>query len=340
MSFADLDIEAQHKPLGNNSTILSKQIIFNSKKSNAANPQTSIDPATQNTNANVDSNAFLINNNSNIISRVSNLLNEFANNITHLERLNNQLGTKRDNINLRNLIETYLKSSEENLNNCKKLLFDLQIINNNNNNNKTASNSTNSQLLIISKLQKELTHLNQDFNKIKRNYNERKNSVILNEIVNENSKSKSRSLQNNLLIQNQNDLESIKTSNTESTPLLQEQQQQQQQLKQQYDQDVSQYELDYHSLLVQQRNDELSTIHNGVQEINAIFKDLSSLVQEQGLKIDTVENNIINYSDNTQNASNELTKADNYQKKKKKFSCIVLLVLSIILFLFVLAVVS
>lgn len=136
----------------------------------------------------------------------------------------------------------------------------------------------------------------------------------------------------------------IKTS-TEETPLLEgdqkgvpeQQQQQQQQLLQ--DQ-IEQTELQYHILLTEERNREIEQVAEGIREVNSIFKDLGTLVNQQGEQLDTVEENILELHGNTQQASRELHKAHEYQKRKGKWSCIILVVLSVIVLVIVLAVVS
>ena len=51
-------------------------------------------------------------------------------------------------------------------------------------------------------------------------------------------------------------------------------------------------------------------------------------------QIDSIENNMMNYATNNQLASHELVKADNYQKKKGKWTCILLVALVIFLVIF------
>lgn len=138
----------------------------------------------------------------------------------------------------------------------------------------------------------------------------------------------------------------IKTS-TEETPLLggdqkgvPEQQQQQQQQQQLLQDQIEQTELQYHILLTEERNREIEQVAEGIREVNSIFKDLGTLVNQQGEQLDTVEENILELHGNTQQASRELHKAHEYQKRKGKWSCIILVVLSVIVLVIVLAVVS
>lgn len=135
----------------------------------------------------------------------------------------------------------------------------------------------------------------------------------------------------------------LKDPDTEETPLLQEtadqknQPQQQQQLTQ--DQ-IDQTELQYHILLTEERNREIDQVAASVQEVNTVFKDLSTLVNQQGEQLDTIEENVLELHGNTQQASRELHKAHEYQKRKGKWSCILLVALLVIVLVIVLAVVS
>ncbi|ONH68247.1 Syntaxin-7 [Cyberlindnera fabianii] len=74
-----------------------------------------------------------------------------------------------------------------------------------------------------------------------------------------------------------------------------------------------------------------------VEEINSIYKQLGFLVQQQGHQVDTVENNMTNLANNAQNATQELRKADEYQKNKRKWSCVLLIFLVVFTLIIVLA---
>lgn len=90
-----------------------------------------------------------------------------------------------------------------------------------------------------------------------------------------------------------------------------------------------------HAELVQQRETAITNISQGVQDINAIFRDLDHLVTQQGAQIDTIENNIDNYASNNQLATRELMKAEEYQRRKGKWCFIILVVLIIVILLLV-----
>lgn len=125
----------------------------------------------------------------------------------------------------------------------------------------------------------------------------------------------------------------------ESTPLIEQPDQEQVQVQVQ-EQDIEASELQYHLLLTEERNREISQVAEGIREVNSIFKDLGALVNQQGEQLDTIEDNILQLHGNTQQASRELTKAHEYQKKKSKWSCIILTALCIFVLVMVLAVMS
>lgn len=74
-------------------------------------------------------------------------------------------------------------------------------------------------------------------------------------------------------------------------------------------------ELEQQTLLIQEREREIHQIQQDTQEINDIFSNLSSIVNEQQFQIDSIENNIFSYSSNAREASNELRRAERYQKR-------------------------
>lgn len=278
MSFLNIDLEAQKEPAFHNTD-------------DDANSKTSL-----------------------IISKASNLLTDFANGVNNLERLVNQLGTKRDSLQLRQTIESarivelneYRQQLEHLTNDISHLVA---------NNQQTRIEDKFSE----EKLRKEFESVNNNFNILKRQYNERKNSVILNDKI-----SNAQALSD--------DATGSSSIANETTPLIQQQQQQQNQYS------ITQQELDLHSVLAEERANEIKKIHGGVEEINSIYKQLGYLVQQQGSQVDTVENNMTNLANHTQSATQELVKADNYQKQRKKWSCIILIILVIVVLIAVLSI--
>ncbi|CDH12397.1 related to Syntaxin PEP12 [Zygosaccharomyces bailii ISA1307] len=101
---------------------------------------------------------------------------------------------------------------------------------------------------------------------------------------------------------------------------------------------INNEEFAYQQHLIQQRDQEISSIENGITELNEIFKDLGAVVQQQGLMVDNIEANIYTASDNTQMASQELDKALRSQKHSSKWCLYLLIALSCMLFMLLLVV--
>ncbi|CAN6650629.1 syntaxin Pep12p [Trichomonascus vanleenenianus] len=100
---------------------------------------------------------------------------------------------------------------------------------------------------------------------------------------------------------------------------------------------LNQSDIDFQTAMIEERETEIQDIERGIREINSIFQDLGALVAEQGTQIDTVENNITSLASNTEQASRQLRKADEYQRKRRNWSCCVLTVLITVLTVILLA---
>lgn len=247
-----------------------------------------------------------------IVKKASNLLTDFANGVNGLERVINLLGTKRDSTELRDSIE---KDKIRELNEYRQQLEHLtndisHLITNN-------KDSTGADKFSEEKLRTEFESINKNFNYLKRQFNERRDSIILANRINESE---------------------LNSNPDETTPLIAGEQQQQQQQQQQQTYGIQQQELDLHALLAEEREADIKRIHGGVEEINTIYKHLGQLVQQQGNNVDTVENNLSNFESNAQSGAQELVKADNYQRSKGKWTCILLIILVIIVLIAVLAI--
>ena len=134
----------------------------------------------------------------------------------------------------------------------------------------------------------------------------------------------------------------------ERTPLLNETenrqiqtQTQQQQLQQLQQQDtINQEELDFHTIIQQDRDAQVSRIHGAVSEVNAIFHQLGSLIQEQNEQIDSIDENINQFGENIHRANDQLKKADENQRKKNKCGMITLVIICIVVLTIILVVLS
>lgn len=99
-------------------------------------------------------------------------------------------------------------------------------------------------------------------------------------------------------------------------------------------------EILFNETIIEEREHEIIHISEGIQELNGIFMDLARIVGDQGEMIDNIEQNVENGLMNVQGANNELTKAQNHQKRSRKLLCYILLFFIMSLALVILLLVS
>ncbi|ODV97799.1 hypothetical protein PACTADRAFT_47652 [Pachysolen tannophilus NRRL Y-2460] len=249
-------------------------------------------------------------------------LSDFANNLQKFEKLVLQLGSKRDNKNLRTNISTIFESLQKLSDSINDKLNNLIL---------HSENDPPNIRFTKEKLKKEFNNLNSTYQVIKNDYLGKLQNIIINNEFNNNNNNDN----NNLIIQEEE--EAAAHDKRETDPLLNGGTGQRQLYTQQPAQaTINQTDLEFHSYLVQQRSQDLSQLNTGVQELNSIFKDLNSLIQQQGNNIDRIEDNLTTYADNHRSANQELVKADKYQRKKGKWCLLILAVLVLFLIVIVL----
>lgn len=82
--------------------------------------------------------------------------------------------------------------------------------------------------------------------------------------------------------------------------------------------------------LIAQREREIDEIARSITEVADIFKELNTMVIDQGTTLDRIDYNIDNMHVNMQAASKELVTAENYQTRSRKRKLMLLLVLMIL----------
>ncbi|KAF9533194.1 t-SNARE [Crepidotus variabilis] len=105
-------------------------------------------------------------------------------------------------------------------------------------------------------------------------------------------------------------------------------------------QQLSPHELAYQESLIHEREAEIREIETGIHELQEIFRDLGTLVNQQGGMIDNIELNISSVSTDTGAASQELTTAADYQRRAGKRAACLTLILAVVLAIVLLAVLS
>ncbi|KAI8047738.1 t-SNARE [Gilbertella persicaria] len=89
-------------------------------------------------------------------------------------------------------------------------------------------------------------------------------------------------------------------------------------------------EIDYNETLISERENEIQGIEQGITELNEIFRDLGMLVNEQESGIQSIYGNVLNISQNTKQAAEELTTANRHQKRARKNMCCFMLIITIV----------
>ncbi|KAL7748108.1 hypothetical protein RI367_006464 [Sorochytrium milnesiophthora] len=117
------------------------------------------------------------------------------------------------------------------------------------------------------------------------------------------------------------------------------QQQQQQQLQLLQQEQVHDSEIDHHDQVIAQRDGEIQEIEHGIHLVSEIFRDLGTLVHEQGGMLDNIESNVSAVAVHTENADVELVRANKYQQSSRNIKCCLLIVFAIILAVVILVVV-
>lgn len=83
--------------------------------------------------------------------------------------------------------------------------------------------------------------------------------------------------------------------------------------------------LEDNTQLVEQREREINRIVCSIAELNEIFKDLASIVVDQGTILDRIDYNLEQVQTRVHEGLHQLQKAENYQRKNHKMMCILIL---------------
>lgn len=102
---------------------------------------------------------------------------------------------------------------------------------------------------------------------------------------------------------------------------------------------AEQSEVDFQENLIIEREGEIRQIEQSVGELNELFRDVATIVREQGDMLDTIDHNVENVLQDTRGADVELRSASRYQKSARNKACCLLLILAVVLVIIVLAVV-
>ncbi|CAK1363068.1 hypothetical protein CB0940_04808 [Cercospora beticola] len=116
---------------------------------------------------------------------------------------------------------------------------------------------------------------------------------------------------------------------------------QQQQLQQQEQLRLAdQNEVDFQESLIIERESEIRNIESSVSELNELFRDVATMIHDQGGQLDIISENVTQTRDDTRNADQQLRTAARHQKSARGKACCLLIILAIVLAVVLLAVLA
>ncbi|EGR30072.1 syntaxin, putative [Ichthyophthirius multifiliis] len=95
--------------------------------------------------------------------------------------------------------------------------------------------------------------------------------------------------------------------------------------------------LDMYENIAKERDEEINKLIDTINELSSIFQQLGNLIIDQGTVLDRIDFNVQDTKKNTQQATKHLRKVVEYQESPLAKKCIQLLIISIIIFTFILA---
>ncbi|KAJ1816470.1 hypothetical protein LPJ56_002343 [Coemansia sp. RSA 2599] len=96
-------------------------------------------------------------------------------------------------------------------------------------------------------------------------------------------------------------------------------------------------EVEYNEALINEREEEIQEIEQGIVELNEIFRDISTMVTEQQSLLDSIETNVQSVSINVLRGAEELDSANEYHRRssRTKFCLILFLLIFFIVLLLI-----
>ncbi|KAI8641255.1 t-SNARE [Parasitella parasitica] len=230
-------------------------------------------------------------------------------NITSIERLVGFLGTSRDTPDIRNKLHDVTEGTRELI---KDTTFNIKSLTQ-----YTTSDpkKTRQRKLEQQKLSKDFQKVVEEFQKIQRISVSKQREYV------DKKKATTAALQTQ-----------VEEEQERGDPALQEQQQllQADDTQRRIQIEALDNEIEYNETLISEREGEIQGIEQGITELNEIFRDLGMLVNEQESGIQSIYGNVLNISQNTKQATEEITIANRHQKKARKNMCCLLLIITIV----------
>ncbi|XP_053250337.1 syntaxin-16 isoform X2 [Podarcis raffonei] len=94
--------------------------------------------------------------------------------------------------------------------------------------------------------------------------------------------------------------------------------------------------VEQNTVLVEEREREIRQIVQSISDLNEIFRDLGSMIVEQGTVLDRIDYNVEQSCVKTEEGLKQLHKAEQYQKKNRKMLVIVILFVIVVVLIIIL----
>ncbi|KAL8603791.1 hypothetical protein ACOMHN_058526 [Nucella lapillus] len=82
--------------------------------------------------------------------------------------------------------------------------------------------------------------------------------------------------------------------------------------------------------LIREREERIRQLESDILDVNEIFRDLGTMVYEQGQVLNDIESNVQSAADNVNSGNQQLSKAAQYQRKSRRKQCCLLLILLLV----------
>ncbi|KAF9427792.1 hypothetical protein BGZ76_002187 [Entomortierella beljakovae] len=240
------------------------------------------------------------------VKQISQQVFRISSNVSSIQRLVGFLGTNKDTEDVRNKLHDVTEQTRSLVKDTSQEIKDLAKFDN-----------TQAKKLEHNKLSKDFQKVLVEFQKIQRISAEKQRDYV------------DRARYSNV----RNDYDDEDRTDAGDQPLINDSQRRMQLM-------VVDNELEYNESLIVQREEEIREIEHGITELNEIFRDLGTMVNEQGSMLDSIENNVTSISMSTQSASEQLTTAAIHQRNARKKSCYLLMIIAVVTAIVVLAILS
>ncbi|KAI8327900.1 t-SNARE [Choanephora cucurbitarum] len=241
-----------------------------------------------------------------LTQRVSQQVFHINGNITSIERLIGFLGTSKDSTDIRNKLHDVTEGTRDLI---KDTTADIKML----------SQYQTSDPKKIRQRKLEQQKLSKDFQKVLAEFQN-----IQRESVSKQREYVDKKKASTAVLQSQVDDEVDMVQQEQQQLLQQEDAQRRIQIE------ALDNEIEFNETLISERENEIQGIEQGITELNEIFRDLGMLVNEQESGIQSIYGNVLNISQNTKQASEELTIANRHQKRARKNMCCFMLIITIV----------